>query len=151
MNLRYGVPILALTLIVVGYQSSDSGGRRKSKTKTYQFRNDTLVQTIVVKWQSANRIGFQYSVKNTRRHKTIKITGIANNPHPEMDPEIDEDEPSDLVYPSTRYIFEQNGCYLAIQIELNKKDRVVVTSGECPRYLNQWCPLNSQGVLKIKK
>jgi hypothetical protein len=151
MKLRYILLILAFTLIPIKYQSADAGNPKQTKSETYQFKNDSLVQTIIVKWQIENRIKFEYSVKNTKRNKIIKVSGVANNPYPDMDPENDEDELDGLSYASIQYISEQNGCYLSIRIELDNKNRVVVMSGECPKYFNPLCPLASQGVLRIKK
>ncbi len=143
--------VFGLVMMLLAYQSTDAGKTRKSKSKTYQFKDKTLIQTIVIDWQNDNRIKFEYTVKNTKRRKTIKVKGVADNPYPDTEAKTEEEELDGLVYPSTQYMFADSGCHLTIQIELNKKDRVVINSGECPKYANAYCPLNSQGVLKIMK
>jgi hypothetical protein len=151
MNIRHIIFILAFIFIPTKDQSASAGNSKNSKSHIYQFKNDTLVQTITVAWQNKNSIRFHYIVINTNRNDSVKFSGIAKNHNPDMDSDIEEDDQNGESYPSVPYIFEQKGCYLSISIEFDNKHRAVIESGECPKYLNPFCPINSQGVLRLAK
>ena len=91
-----------------------------------------------------DRIKFSLIYKNKPDNDAIKISGIANNKNINFDPETDDDEYGDkLAYFANEYIYESNGCYLALRIDADENKRAVVKFEAC-KAINKkaWVPKN---------
>jgi hypothetical protein len=91
-----------------------------------------------------DRIKFSLIYKNKPDNDAIKISGIANNKNINFDPETDDDEYGDkLAYFANEYIYESNGCYLALRIDADENKRAVVKFEACEAINKKaWAPKN---------
>lgn len=125
---------------------SQSDVERKSAL-TYEYENDTLIQTITIRLISEKELSFTLISKNKQKDKSSLINGIARLDG--TDPEIDEDEEGNA-YPSQQYIFERD-CWLSIKIDMELKDKIRVVEASCENHRDVSCPFNSVGILRKKE
>ena len=79
-----------------------------------------------------DKIKFSLTYKNKANNDFIKISGVAKNKNIDLDPETDDDEYGEkLAYFANEYIYESNGCYLALRIDADENKRAVVNFEAC--------------------
>jgi hypothetical protein len=91
-----------------------------------------------------DKIKFSLIYKNKANNDAIKISGVAKNKNIDLDPETDDDEYGEkLAYFANEYIYESNGCYLALRIDADENKRAVVNFEACEAInKNEWVPKN---------
>ena len=78
------------------------------------------------------KIKFSLIYKNKANNDAIKISGVAKNRNVDLDPETDDDEyGKKLAYFANEYMYESNGCYLALRIDADENKRAVVNFEAC--------------------
>ena len=106
-----------------------------------------------IKQIAKDKIQFSLIYKNKANNDTIKISGIAKNKNIDLDPETDDDEYGEkLAYFANEYIYESNGCYLALRIDADENKRAVVNFEACEAInKKEWVPkkcLYQKSILK---
>jgi hypothetical protein len=131
----------------LGTQVSDSS----TKNLNYKFINDTLCQTLTLKFSNSDSlVHFNLVSKNLKQNISNSISGIAVNNYPNQNPEIDEDK-NGIAYPSSEYVHSEKDCYLAIRVSNNRKDMVQIKTGDCEKMDNHKCPFNTIGILEKQR
>ncbi|MFH2095958.1 MAG: hypothetical protein ABIJ16_09655 [Bacteroidota bacterium] len=115
------------------------------ETAAYVYENDTIKQSIDVKYVSPTEMQFTYVSLNKLSGRTSEMEGIATNVNPDGDPEIDEDEEGNT-YPAVEYYYEDE-CVLALRIEKEKKSRMQISSQDCEARESADSPYASAGVM----
>ena len=103
-------------------------------------------QRIIIEEIGSNKIRFEYYIRNIASNCNKSISGVAIDHHPDMDPELDEDEEG-FGYPAIEYVYEEGGCFLAVRIAMKAKDKIQIQESGC-NTANKLCPLTSIGVLR---
>ena len=91
-----------------------------------------------------DKIKFSLIYKNKANNDAIKISGVAKNKNVDLDPETDDDEYGEkIAYFANEYIYESNGCYLALRIDADENKRAVVNLEACEAInKKEWVPKN---------
>lgn len=114
----------------------------------YEYRNDTIVQSLTVKDVSKGQISFTLTSFNRARNETSTLTGTATGKL-DQDPETDTDEEG-TAYAAIGYHFTKNDCSLSIRIALDNKDKARIKEYNCSKLHGSSCPFESVGLLKKK-
>lgn len=99
---------------------------------------------LSIKQIAKDKIKFSLIYKNKANNDAIKISGVAKNRNVDLDPETNDDEYGEkLAYFANEYIYESNGCYLALRIDADENKRAVVNFEAC-KAINKkkWMPKN---------
>ncbi|MDB5199275.1 MAG: hypothetical protein JWO92_1238 [Chitinophagaceae bacterium] len=112
----------------------------------YEYKNDTLLQTLTIKYLSKQDISFELASVNKVKNKTSTLTGIAKG-KPNRDPEMDEDEEGNA-YAATEYHYNKEGCSLSIRIAMGTKDKAQIMEYNCGKLHDSNCPFEFVGLLR---
>ena len=112
--------------------------------QVFTYKTDIVSANLSTKQIAKDRIKFSLIYKNKPDNDAIKISGIANNKNIDLDPETDDDEYGEkLAYFANEYIYESNGCYLALRIDADENKRAVVNLEACEAInKKEWVPKN---------
>lgn len=113
----------------------------------YTFKNDTLSQTLEVKYISKKEIGFKLITVNKAKNKTSTLIGAAAKGKSNQDSEMDEDDEGNA-YTVTEYHYTKNDCSLSIRIDIDTKNRAKIIEYRCNNLHDIYSPFTSVGVLK---
>lgn len=108
----------------------------------FTYETDIVSANLSTKQIARDRIKFSLIYKNKPDNDAIKISGIAKNIN--FDLETDDDEYGEkLAYFANEYIYESNGCYLALRIDADENKRAVVKFEACEAINKKaWAPKN---------
>ena len=116
----------------------------------FEYKNDTILQRLVVKYLSKTEIKFDLTSFNKIKNKTSTLSGTASGKL-NQDPEMDEDDQGNA-YAVEEYQFTKNDCSLSIRIDRNSKNRAKVFDYNCVQLHDNNCPFQSIGILlKVQK
>lgn len=118
----------------------------KEDSLLYQYRNDTLTQTLTVKYLNENKIYFSLESINKDHSKTGNIRGYAVMPNGSQDTEEDQDE-NGVAYPSSEYVYHDKDCWLHIRIDADSKNKIQINKVKCIS-MSKYSPFYSVGILK---
>jgi predicted hydrocarbon binding protein len=121
----------------------------KNIEKTYQFKNDTILQIVKITSQLNDKIEFVIKCKDLRNQKESTLKGIAilvENKNGNA--ELGEDE-NGFAYVVAEYKYTKGDCWIYILIDREKKDKLTVEeSSECKNIRSNSTPFNSVGILR---
>jgi hypothetical protein len=132
---------------IIADTAVDSYGEDTSNV-LYQYKTDSLVQTIAIKRTSAQTISFKLMSTNVSKDKTATLVGSAKAN--KSDSEMDEDDDGEG-FAVTVYHYTKGSCSLSIRIATGAKDKVVLIEYNCKELHDADCPFASAGVLKKMK
>ena len=115
-----------------------------SFAQVFTYKTDTISINLSTKQIAKDKIKFSLTSENNVYKDIVKISGVARNKNIDLDPETDDDEYGEkLAYFADEYIYEGNGCYLALRIDADENKRAIVNFEECET-LNkkEWVPKN---------
>ncbi|OUT09423.1 hypothetical protein B9N66_05850 [Campylobacter concisus] len=115
-----------------------------SFAQVFTYKTDTISINLSTKQIAKDKIKFSLTYENNVYKDIVKISGVARNKNIDLDPETDDDEYGEkLAYFADEYIYEGNGCYLALRIDADENKRAIVNFEECET-LNkkEWVPKN---------
>ncbi len=112
--------------------------------QVFTYKTDIVSTNLSIKQISKDKIKFSLIYKNKANNDAIKISGVAKNKNVDLDPETDDDEYGEkIAYFANEYIYESNGCYLALRIDADENKRAVVNFEACEAInKNEWVPKN---------
>ncbi len=104
---------------------------REANTQySYEYKNDTLSQTLTILFLSEETISFSYMTVNKNNNTRFCIQGNANLRNGDAEIDENEDGVSYLVD-----LFEyRKECYLAIRIDAETYSRIRIVAGDCDSY-----------------
>ena len=110
----------------------------------FTYKTDIVSANLSTKQITRDKIKFSLTYKNDTYKDVVKISGVAKNKNIDLDPETDDDEYGEkLAYFANEYIYESNGCYLALRIDANENKRAVVNFEACEAInKKEWVPKN---------
>ena len=110
--------------------------------QVFTYKTDIVSANLSIKQMAKDKIKFSLIYKNKANNDAIKISGVANNKNIDLDPETDDDEYGEkLAYFANEYIYESNGCYLALRIDADENKRAVVNFEACEAInKKEWVP-----------
>ncbi len=117
-----------------------------AKSIMYEYKNDTLLQTLRIKYNSTQEIQFELTSLNRIKNQTSTLTGTAKSKL-NQDPETDEDDEGNA-YAAIEYHYTKDGCSLSVRIDMDTKDKAKVFEYNCDKLHKSNCPFASIGVLK---
>lgn len=97
---------------------------------SYEYKNDTLSQTLTILFLSEETISFSYMIVNGNDNSRFCIQGNANLRN--GDAEMDENEEG-ISYLVDLYEYQKE-CYLAIRIDAETYSRIRIVAGDCDSY-----------------
>ncbi len=97
------------------------GKRDTVKSILYEYKNDTLLQTLRIKYNSKQEIGFELTTLNKIKNKTSTLTGTAKSKL-NQDSEMDEDDEGNA-YAATEYHYTKDGCSLSVELIWTQKTK----------------------------
>lgn len=97
---------------------------------SYEYKNDTLSQTLTILFLSEETISFSYMIVNGNDNSRFCIQGNANLRN--GDAEMDENEEG-ISYLVDVYEYQKE-CYLAIRIDAETYSRIRIVAGDCDSY-----------------
>ena len=115
-----------------------------SFAQVFTYKTDTISIDLSTKQIAKDKIKFSLTYENNAYKDIVKISGVARNKNIDLDPETDDDEYGEKVaYFADEYIYEGNGCYLALRIDADENKRAIVNFEEFET-LNkkEWIPKN---------
>lgn len=113
----------------------------------YEYNDDTLSQTLKIKYISKEEIDFEIASINKIKNKKSILTGIAKGSL-NQDPEMDEDDQGNG-YAAREYRYSKEACSIGIRIAIDEaKNKAKVTEYNCYNLRDSNCPFESVGVLK---
>jgi hypothetical protein len=165
--------IFVLFLIVIGCKNNNAQGNIKQKNNKqdtmqvllkssiyvtskskgyvpshlYEFKNDTLLQTLLVEYTTKQEIIFEITSVNMVKNKTSTLTGLAKGKL-SQDPETDEDGEGNA-YTAIEYHYNKNGCSLSIRIAMDAGNKARIFEYNCNKFHDSNCPFESVGVLRV--
>ena len=93
-----------------------------SFAQVFTYKTDTISINLSTKQIAKDKIKFSLTYENNVYKDIVKISGVARNKNIDLDPETDDDEYGEkLAYFADEYIYEGNGCYLALRIDADEK------------------------------
>lgn len=110
----------------------------------FLFKNDTLIQTVEVKFMNDEKIDFKLSSENILRNKVEKIEGTAENYNLAVGSSETDMNDDGEIYPVNEYIYE-GSCWLSFKIDVATKTKMRIYVADC--ILNPYCPFASIGIL----
>ena len=112
--------------------------------QVFTYKTDIVSANLSIKQMAKDKIKFSLIYKNKANNDAIKISGVAKNRNVDLDPETDDDEYGEkLAYFANEYIYESNGCYLALRIDADENKRAVVNFEVCEAInKKKWVPKN---------
>ena len=112
--------------------------------QVFTYKTDIVSANLSLKQMAKDKIKFSLIYKNKANNDAIKISGVAKNRNVDLDPETDDDEYGEkLAYFANEYIYESNGCYLALRIDADENKRAVVNFEVCEAInKKKWVPKN---------
>lgn len=138
------------TLISVSLKSDTTIIKTKDKENVsavfYEYKNDTLLQSLVIKHISPKEISFELTSFNKAKNKTSTLTGTAKEKL-NQDLEMDEDDEGNA-YATTEYHYTKGECSLSIRIDMDNKNRAKMLEYNCDKFHENGCPFESMRVLK---
>jgi hypothetical protein len=118
------------------------------KPGTYQLacNNDSLLQTMDVKYVGKKEIEFELRTANTARKIMDVLKGVATMDDKEGDPEEDVgDDGVSFLYDNWHYV--KNKCQLYMRIA-DSAEYIKIFEYDCKSLHNVYCPLETGKVLK---
>lgn len=116
----------------------------------YEYKNDTLLQRLQVKWIRENRITYTLFVTNTVSKCSTTVSGTAITDYTGGDPDLDEDDKG-LAYPTVYYYDKNPKQPINISIEMNSRDMAHVFLDDSLWRRKEGCPLESVRVMWVKE
>ena len=115
-----------------------------SFAQVFTYKTDTISINLSTKQIAKDKIKFSLTYENNVYKDIVKISGVARNKNIDLDPETDDDEYGEkLAYFANEYIYESNGCYLALRIDADENKRAVVNFEACEAInKKEWVPKN---------
>lgn len=115
-----------------------------SFAQVFTYKIDTISINLSTKQIAKDKIKFSLTYENNAYKDIVKISEVARNKNIDLDPETDDDEYGEkLAYFANEYIYESNGCYLALRIDADENKRAVVNFEACEAInKNEWVPKN---------
>ena len=112
--------------------------------QVFTYKTDIVSANLSIKQMAKDKIKFSLIYKNKANNDAIKISGVAKNRNVDLDPETDDDGYGEkLAYFANEYIYESNGCYLALRIDADENKRAVVNFEVCEAInKKKWVPKN---------
>lgn len=120
--------------------------KENASSTLYEYKNDTLLQTLAINYISKQEINFELITVNKIKNKTSTLTGTAEGKL-NQDPEMDEDDEGNS-YAATEYHYTKDGCSLSIRIDMDTKNKAKVFEYTCDKLHDSSCPFASVGLLK---
>lgn len=163
MKLFFTISICFLLLSESKAQNKNSSHALKSKyheSNTYVFKNDTIIQTVVVDFfdtafYDTSRIYFTITTYNRIENIQSSISDTAYYIFNRNAPDLYEynDELDSLSYACVPYRANKQGCYLQIGIDFeNNRNRLSVNEADdCYKFHNIHCPFTSVDTLRKQK
>lgn len=111
-------------------QEVNTPHREANTQYSYEYKNDTLRQTLTISFLSEETISFSYMTVNKNNNSRFCVQGNANLRNGDAEMDENEDGVSYLVD-----LFEyQKECYLAIRIDAETYSRIRIVAGDCDSY-----------------
>ncbi|MES1223576.1 MAG: hypothetical protein ABUT20_49225 [Bacteroidota bacterium] len=114
------------------------------KSISFKYKNDTILQKLVVAYISNKAINFKLITIN--KTDTSMLVGAAKS-HTSNDIETDDDDEGNA-YAVDEYHYNNKNCAMSIRIASDKKDKAKVIEYNCDLLHKTNCPFNSLGVLR---
>lgn len=141
--------LFALLFIFVSFSAIAAKSDNKvipRDTTTYQFGNDTLIQTLTISWLTDTSFKFSFTTENVRNRAERNVKGEAYKQRGSEEPLIKSYLNKE--FPAIKYVCNASMCPMTFFVQYLHRERVWVETDCKKKEIFTRLPLRSLGMLE---